>query len=384
MRARSAPAVALAAAVAGAALLSAPAATAAGQGRDDHRRTRAAMDAEVAKGVPGVIGQVVEGRKVWRATSGVGNTDTGQPRGADDVFRVGSITKTFVATVTLQLAAEGRLHLDDTVERWLPGVVRGHGHDGRRVTLRQLLNHTSGIRDVFDEPEFTDKATGPGFLTHRYDTWTPRQLVGLAMKGAPTFEPGTSWSYSNTNYMLAGMVIEKATGRPYGKEIEHRIIEPLGLRHTSVPGTDPRMPGPHGIAYSKLMAEKPAAEVYDATEFNPSLAGAAGEMLSTTGDLNRFYRAVLRGRLFPQRQLKEMLTTVPADEEEPGLRYGLGLMTQDLPCGIRLYGHGGGIHGSSAEAVATRDGRHTAAFNLNADWTGDSVDIVAAEFCGGK
>ncbi|POX38377.1 peptidase [Streptomyces sp. Ru73] len=384
MRARIALAGALAAAVAGTALFTAPAATAAGPGHDGHRGTRAAMDAQVAKGVPGVIGRVTEDGKVWKASSGVGNTGTGQPRGADDAFRVGSITKTFVATVLLQLEAEHRLSLDDTVEHWLPGVVRGHGHDGRRVTLRQLLNHTSGIRDVFEAEEFRDKVTGPGFLKHRYDTWTPRQLVRLAMKGAPAFEPGTSWSYSNTNYVLAGMVIEKATGKPYGKEVERRVLKPLGLRHTVVPGTDPRMPGPHGIAYSKLLAEKPGPEVYDATELNPSLASSAGEMISTAGDLNRFYRALLRGELFPHRQLKEMLTTVPAGEVGPGIRYGLGLMTQKLSCGVRLYGHGGGIHGSSSEAVSTRDGRHTAAFNLNADWTGDSVDMVEAEFCGGK
>lgn len=384
MSARIALAGALAATLAGTVLLTAPAATAAGPAGDGHAGTKAAMEAQVAKGVPGMIGQVSEGRRVWRATVGVGNLDTGAPRGAGDAFRVGSITKTFVATVLLQLEAEGRLDLDDTVEEWLPGVVRGHGHDGSRVTLRQLLNHTSGIREVFEEKAFHAKVTGPGFLKHRYDTWTPRQLVRLAMKGKPTFEPGTSWSYSNTNYVLAGMVIEKATGKPYGKEVERRVLKPLGLRHTVVPGTDPRMPGPHGIAYSKLLVEKPGPEVYDATELNPSLAGPAGEMISTAGDLNRFYAAVLRGKLFPQRQLKEMLTTVPVGREAPDFRYGLGLMTQKLSCGVRLYGHGGGIHGSTSEAVSTRDGRHTAAFNSNADWTGDSEPVVEAEFCGGK
>ncbi|MFC6061836.1 serine hydrolase domain-containing protein [Streptomyces ochraceiscleroticus] len=382
MRARIALAGALAAALAGTALLTAPAATAAGPGPDGHAGTKAAMEAQVAKGVPGMIGQVTEGRRVWRATAGVGNLDTGEPRGAGDAFRVGSITKTFVATVLLQLEAEGRLDLDDTVEEWLPGVVQGHGHDGSRITLRQLLNHTSGIREIFEEKEFRDKVTGPGFLKHRDDTWTPRQLVRLAMNGKPTFEPGTSWSYSNTNYLLAGMVIEKATGKPYATEVRRRVLNPLGLRHTVVPGTDHRIPGPHGIAYSKLLVEKPGTEVYDATELNPSLAGPAGEMISTAGDLNRFYAAVLRGKLFPQRQLKEMLTTVPVGAEAPGIRYGLGLMTQKLSCGVRLYGHGGGIHGSSSEAVSTRDGRHTAAFNSNADWTGDSEPVVEAEFCG--
>lgn len=346
-----------------------------------HHRTQEAMDATVEQGVPGVLGQVVDRRGTWNGTSGVGDIRTHRPRGADDTFRVGSITKTFVATVVLQLEAEGALDLDDTVEHWLPGVVRGNGHDGRKVTLRQLLNHTSGIAEMFGDPAARARITGKGFLKHRYDDFTPQEAIDAAMRQRPTFEPGTGWSYSNTNYVLAGLVIEKVTGHPYGTEVERRVLRPLGLRDTVVPGTDPRMPDPHGRAYSKLLVENPGPRLYDVTELNPSIAYSAGEMISTAGDLNRFYRALLRGELLPQRQQKELLTTVPVGDEAPGARYGLGLETVKLSCGVQVWGHGGGIHGSSSEAVTTRDGSHAASFNVNADWVGSGLPLVEAEFC---
>lgn len=363
-------------ALAAPAVAAAPAAASAG---GDHRATRKAMDANVEDGVVGIAAQAKDERGVWKATSGVGDLDTGKPRSAHDHFRVGSITKTFTATVLLQLAAEGRLSLDDKVEKWLPGVVRGKGHDGRKITLRQLLNHTSGIAEYTSDEQFVnDVFLAEGFLKNRYRTWTPRKLVGIAMKHEPTFAPGTDWSYSNTNYVLAGQVIEKATGRSYGDEIRVRIIKPLGLTDTRVPGTDPTLPKPHSRAYSKL-AETPEGRTYDATKLNPSIAGAAGEMISDADDLNRFYSALLRGKLLPRKQLAEMKTVVPVDGDRGG--YGLGLITYTLSCGVRLWGHSGGIHGSLSETATTADGRHTLTYNFNSDWTGDSLPIVEAEFC---
>ncbi|WP_282696773.1 serine hydrolase domain-containing protein [Streptomyces sp. CC208A] len=341
--------------------------------RKTHTATQAALQAAVDAGVPGAVAQArVDGRS-WTGTAG--------ERGGDDRFRVGSITKTFVATVLLQLQAEGRIDLDDPVEKWLPGVVRGHGHDGRKITVRQLLNHTSGIYSYTADPDFQQKAFGPGFLEHRYDTWAPGDLVGIAMTHAPDFAPGTGWNYSNTNFVLAGMVIEKVTGRPYGKAVENRIVKPLKLRATSVPGTDPTMPTPSSPAYSKLSAEQDAP-VHDVSELNPSLAAAAGEMISDSRDLQTFYRALLKGRLLPRAEMRELTATVEVSPEYPDYGYGLGLMKQKLSCGKEVWGHGGGIHGSGSEAYTTRDGRHTLAANLNADWTGDTQAIVEAEFCG--
>ncbi|OAR22031.1 peptidase [Streptomyces sp. ERV7] len=346
-----------------------------------HRATQQAMDAAVRDGVPGVVGTAQDGGRVWNGDAGVADLRTGRERRSEDRYRIGSLTKTFVATVVLQLEAEGTLSLDDTVEHWLPGVVRGNGNDGTKITLRQLLNHTSGISNYTADEAFGQRIFSVDFLRHRYDTYTPRQLVDIAMGHRPDFEPGTSWHYSNTNFILAGMVIEKATGHSYATEIERRVLRPLHLRSTTLPGTDARMPKPSGRAYSKLSPET-AGRTYDVTALNPSMAGSAGEMVSDSADLNRFYRALLTGKLLPQRQLTEMTTTVPVGPGAPESRYGLGLMTSKLPCGTEVWGHDGGIHGSSSVALTTKDGRHSLAFNFNNDWSGDAVAVVLAEFCG--
>ena len=373
--------VVAATAVALTAALAAPALAAERPG-DDHGATRQAVRAAVKDGVPGVTLTAQDGRRGWSTTAGVGNLRTGAPRSADDRFRVGSITKTFVATVLLQLEAEGRLSLDDKVEKWLPGVVHGNGHDGARITLRQLLNHTSGIFNyTADETFGRTYFLKDGFFQHRYDSKSPAQLVAIAMAHRPDFAPGASWKYSNTNYVLAGMVIEKATGRTYAEEIRRRVIDPLDLDATSVPGTRVTVPQPSSRAYSKL-AETATGPTYDVTRLNPSLASSAGEMISDSADLNRFYRALLKGDLLPAKQLKEMKTTVTTAGEYPDSGYGLGLVDHKLSCGVHVWGHDGGIHGSSSVAVTTADGRHSVAFNFNGDWSGDSDAVIEAEFCG--
>ncbi|WP_202515357.1 MULTISPECIES: serine hydrolase domain-containing protein [unclassified Streptomyces] len=345
-----------------------------------HAATRRAVEAVVAAGVPGVTATVRDAHGTWSTTAGVGDLRTGRHRSAADRYRVGSITKTFVATVLLQLEAEGRLSLDDTVDRWLPGVVRGHGHDGRHITLRRLLNHTSGIYDYTSDDGFArDHFLKEGFFRHRYDTVTPAALVAIAMRHAPEFAPGASWSYSNTNYVVAGMVIEKVTGRTYADEITRRVIRPLHLTATSLPGTRVGVPRPGSRAYSKL-AEAATGPTYDVTALNPSIASSAGEMISDSADLDRFYSALLRGKLLPAHQLKEMKTTVKI-AGVPNVRYGLGLMDTRLTCGVHVWGHDGGIHGSTSSAVTTADGRHSLALNLNADWTGEPAPVTEKEFC---
>ncbi|MEU0034938.1 serine hydrolase domain-containing protein [Streptomyces sp. NPDC006333] len=345
-----------------------------------HAATERAMEAVVRSGVPGVTATAGDRRGTWSATTGVGDLRTGEPRGGSDRYRVGSITKTFVSTVLLQLEAEGRLSLDDTVDRWLPGLVRGHGNDGRKVTVRRLLNHTSGIFDYTEDEDFVRTYfLKDGFLRHRYDTKSPAELVAIATAHRPLFAPGASWSYSNTNYILAGMVIEKVTGHSSATEIDRRIIAPLGLRATSVPGTRTTLPRPSSRAYSKLAATT-TGPTYDVTTLNPSLASSAGGMISDSSDLNRFYTALLRGRLLPPEQLKEMKTTVTA-EGIPNARYGLGLIDRTLGCGVHVWGHDGGIHGSTSSATTTADGRHFLAFNFNGDWSGDSDAVIDAEFC---
>ncbi|MEW2618955.1 serine hydrolase domain-containing protein [Streptomyces sp. NPDC048106] len=345
-----------------------------------HTATLTAVEAAVTSGVPGVTVTVRDSRGTWSATAGTGDLRTGEARSPDDRYRIGSLTKTFVATVMLQLEAEGRLSLDDTVDTWLPGLVDGHGNDGRRITLRQLLGQTSGIPSYTADRDFRARYfTEDGFREHRYDTLTPRELVAIAMRHAPDFAPGSSWRYSNTNYVIAGMVIEKATGHSYATEITRRVIGPLRLTATSVPGTAVTVPGPASRAYSTFGGA--AGAPYDVTELDPSLAAASGAMISDSADLDRFYAALLGGRLLPARQLREMETTV-AVEGAPDVRYGLGLMDRRLSCGVHVWTHTGDIQGSTSVAATTADGRHTLALNFNGDWAGATKPVLEAEYCG--
>ncbi|MEV0527802.1 serine hydrolase domain-containing protein [Streptomyces sp. NPDC050439] len=347
---------------------------------DRHRATQKAMEEAVNANAPGVTAQVRDKHGTWDSAAGIGDLRRQSPRGAHDRYRVGSITKTFVSTVILQLAAEGELSLDDKVGRWLPGVVEGNGHDGDAITVRQLLNHTSGIYDVLTDPGYQKKMFTEQFLEHRYDTWTPQEQVAIAMRHEPDFDPGKGWNYSNTNYILAGMIIKKVTGKSYGHEIERRIIEPLGLDATSVPKTDPSMPQPSSRAYMKL-SKAPGARFHDVTELNPTMAGSSGGMISDADDLNRFYTALLRGRLLPKKQLAEMKTTVPQNADEPdGDGYGLGLVSRETPCGTVLWGNGGDIQGSTSMTLVTERGGHALSANFNS-LDGDLFAIRDAEFC---
>ncbi|TLS42436.1 beta-lactamase family protein [Streptomyces montanus] len=344
---------------------------------DRHSPTQRAMDAAVEDGVPGVTAQAKDKYGTWSGTSGVGDIRTGQPRSPHDHYRVGSISKTFIATVLLQLEAEGELDLDDKVERWLPGVVQGNDNDGSRITLRQLLNHTSGIYDVLADPEYQQRVFSEEFLEHRYDTWTAEQMVAMAMRHKPDFDPGEDWNYSNTNFILGGMVIKKVTGHSYADEIQRRIIQPLGLQGTRSPGTDPLLPRPSSRGYSKL-SKDPDARIHDLTEYNPSVAGASGDAISTSADLMTFYTALLRGKLLQKPQMAEMTKTVRWNDSR---RYGLGLIRYKLSCGQVVWGHGGDVHGSSTAAFTTRDGRHALAFNFNGEFAGDAEAVIEAEFC---
>ncbi|MER6711861.1 serine hydrolase domain-containing protein [Streptomyces sp. NPDC000877] len=273
-----------------------------------------------------------------------------------DHFRAGSITKTFIATVVLQLAAEHRLSLSDTVEQHLPGLVRGAGNDGRALALRSLLTHTSGLYD------FTAATDGTVPVT-------ARQALRIALTHPPAARG--RFSYSNTNYVLLGLVIEQVTGHSYATEAERRIITPLRLTGTSFPGSRSSLPSPHGRAY--------AADGTDVTDLDPRVAGAAGELVSTLADLDTFYGALLGGRLLPPRWLREMLDTRAAHGA-----YGMGLFPEKLPCGTTVWGHNGHISGSYVRAAAGVDGRRVLTFRVNTDAIADpglEPALLAAEFC---
>jgi D-alanyl-D-alanine carboxypeptidase len=352
-------------------------------GHSNHRATQRALDAHVEAGAPGAVARAQDSAGVWNGEAGVADLATGRERRPQDRYRIGSLTKTFVATVLLQLEAEGRIDLDDTVDSLLPGAVSGNGNNGHAVTVRQLLNHTSGIFDYTADAGFADKVFTEKILANRHDTWRPARLVALAMSHQPDFAPGTDWKYSNTNYILAGMIVEQVTGHSYATEIERRVLRPLNLDATTLPGTAVRLPRPSGPAYSVLATDR-TRKIRDLTELNPSLAGSAGEMISDSADLIRFYSALLTGGLLPARQLREMMNTVSEATGKPvasGPGYGLGLSREKLSCGTEVWGHHGGIHGSKSGVGTTRDGKHSLAFNFNGDWTGDTTDVLEAEFC---
>ncbi|MFF4646805.1 serine hydrolase domain-containing protein [Streptomyces sp. NPDC001389] len=346
-----------------------------------HQATQRAIEAAVAAGVPGIAAEGRDGGGVWKTAAGVGDRTTGAPRGKNDRFRIGGMTNTFVATALLQMEAEGKIGLDDTVDHYLPGLVTGNGNDGRAITVRQLLNHTSGLFDFLADQQYAETyLTGDGYLRHRYDTLTPEQRVKVALSHEPPFRPGARHWYSNTNDVLAAMVLEKAAGRPYAEEVHRRIIEPLGLKATSNPGTSALLPQPSARGYSRLFAAQPD-RIDDVTETNPSQSWGNGDMISSAGDLNRFYEALMRGRLLPPQQLAEMKTTVD-NPDFPGASYGLGIERLTLGCGTVLWYHDGGALGWISLSAFTEDARHQLTFNYNANWGAETIlPIVNAEYC---
>ncbi|MFF5210317.1 serine hydrolase domain-containing protein [Streptosporangium sp. NPDC000396] len=351
----------MAAVVAGILSTSVPGASAAGR-HDDRAQLRRDADAITALGVTGVQARLItpDGRNLT-ATSGVADLTSRRPVSPNGYFRIASVTKTFVATVILQLAGDGRLSLDDTVEQWLPGVVSGNGNDGRAITIRQLLQHTSGIHDVY--PDYT---SAKDFYRHRYDTYTPEQTVARTMRHQPDSQPGKDWSYSNTGYVLLGMIIQRVTGHPWHEEVRDRIARPLGLRHTFWPGTSPKLPQPHAETYQRFHPGKPLVDVTE--QVGSGTNGEAG-LISTTADLNRFFRALLGGRLLPPTQLAQMKQTIPVGKKfeplMPGARDGLGLFSRPLSCGGTYWGHEGGDSGWISSVGVTADGRRSITVSLS-------------------
>ncbi|MED1918060.1 serine hydrolase, partial [Bacillus thuringiensis] len=194
----------------------------------DRNSVKQAMRDTLHLGIPGILAKTSEDGKTWGYAAGVANLSTKEPMKTDFRFRIGSVTKTFTATVVLQLAGENRLNLDDSIEKWLPGVIQGNGYDGNQITIRQILNHTSGIAEYLRSKDAD--------MMNAKKTYTAEELVKIGLSLPPDFAPGKGWSYSDTGYVLLGILIEKVTGNSYAEEIENRIIEPLELSNTFLPG----------------------------------------------------------------------------------------------------------------------------------------------------
>jgi D-alanyl-D-alanine carboxypeptidase len=329
----------------------------------DQASFQADLDAVHASGAPGVLAEVdVDGRRL-RGSAGVADLAAGGPVDPDGYFRTGSNTKTFVSVVVLQLAAEHRLSLADPVERWLPGVVSGNGNDGRAITIRMLLQHTSGLHNYTDDLVARIDSVD-SYRKLQFEQFTPRELVGIAMAARPDFAPGQSWNYSNTNYVLLGMIIKKVTGHDWASEVRARILAPLGMRHTFAPGRSTTLPRPHSSAYLYLGPDTPL----ETSNESVTWADAAGALVTTTADLSRFWSAIGRGLLLPPAMVRQMRQTVLAvtfQDDQPGYRYGLGLAFTPLSCGGGYWGHDGDVPGYSTVSGVSEDGRTTVVISMS-------------------
>jgi D-alanyl-D-alanine carboxypeptidase len=342
-----------------------------------------ALDRLVAAGVPGAVALQRDGGRQWHATAGVADLKTQEPISARDRFRIGSITKAYVSTVALQLAGEGRLTLDDSVERWLPALVP----NGAAISVRQLMNHTSGLPEYIDLPFYLQ------ILREPLTTYRPLELVQRAVTQPPLFAPGTGWSYSNTNYLLLGLIVAAAdkvaaplrTAAP-ALEVYRRIVVPLRLWDTSFPLADPDLHGPHAHGYAiDMPPEWGLPAILDTTRINPSFAWTAGAIVSTVDDVADFHRALFSGRLLRPAQQRELLTTVAAAS---GVEYGLGVFKLQMPCGT-AWGHSGGMPSHVSWSLMSPDGARQAVLMVTRDsntWTEqiaiDHANALLVSFCG--
>ncbi|MCX4637842.1 beta-lactamase family protein [Streptomyces platensis] len=318
---------------------------------------RAALNATLKAfhdaGMYGAYSAVRDGAAEWQGASGVADVDTGRPTTPQMRHRIGSITKTFTAVGVLQEVSKGHIELDAPMGRYLPGLVPGER--GQAITVRMLLNHTSGIGDyagaIFP--------TADSIEGNRFRQFDARTLARLGLKAEPLGKPGQAHHYSNTNFVLAGLLLEKVTGKSPEAYITEHVIRKAGLRHTYFPQSA-YLTGPHAKMYEAAYGGFNPPR--DFSVYNASWAGTAGSLVSTMADLNRFYRALLGGELLAPAQLRQMKTTVPI--EGSPFRYGLGLFTRQLPCG-EFWGHNGLVLGSMTWSMSSADGKRQMSLGFN-------------------
>ncbi|MDT0609539.1 serine hydrolase domain-containing protein [Streptomyces lancefieldiae] len=291
----------------------------------------------------------------WRGSAGVRDLASGRPAHPNALFRAGSTTKVVTAATVLRLAAEGEVDLDAPVQHYLPDLFTPAFE--KPISVRQLLNHTSGIK--------AGDALGDDFAelyAHRFDTLTPQQVAASAIAKGPEFDPGKQQHYLNINYTVLGLLIEKVTGRPYASEATRLVLRPAGLRHTYFPGTAPRIRGPHNRGYQAVQRPDGTTRLLDVTEWNHADRWAAGDMISTTADLERLITALFRGRIVPGPQLEEMFTLPPG---LPKATMSAGLQVQKVG-GKEFWLKTGSRYGYNTAVGATRDLSRTLVYSVNA------------------
>jgi len=319
----------------------------------------------VKAGAPGAIVYVRTPTAARAGTAGYADRAAHVSMRAADRYRIASLTKAFVSVVILQLEAEGKLDIDDPVEKYVPGLVP----NGGAITLRELLNHTSGLFDYTEDQAFFNAV-----LSNPSRVWAPHEVLAYAFSHPPYFGPGSNWHYSNTNYILLGLVAEAVTATPIAQSLQERIFTPLALASTSFPLTiDLDATFVHG--YAQLL---PSGQATDVTPvLSPSWAWAAGGIVSNARDVTTFYRALLTGKLLRAAQLKEMEQPAPIAGT-----YGLGISTSVTKCG-RTFGHDGDFTAWRNEVMSTANGRRQAVVMVNIDsshvsWARINADVKTA------
>jgi D-alanyl-D-alanine carboxypeptidase len=331
-----------------------PAAATAGQTRG----LQSDLDALVTGGAPGAILLVRDRHSTKRLTAGVAEIATGRPIHHRDRYRIASLAKTYVAAVVLQLVGEHKLRLSDSVEKWLPGLVP----NGENIRIHHLLGHTSGLFDFEDDPRLIDPYLSGNLSFY----WSPLERLALATSHEPLYPPGetTKSTYSNTNYTIAGLIIEAATGRSLESQLRRRVFKPLDLDATTHPDRETVIEGRHARGYF-LLGPPPLVDV---TEFSPSITGAGGAIVSTVGEVADFYRALLKGRLLRPKLLRAMKNTLPTDSDPgaPSARYGLGLEQYATSCGT-AWGHSGSFPGYWTYTFSSENGKRQMVLMVNID-----------------
>lgn len=311
-------------------------------------RLEARMQSLVEAGYPAVLASVTEpGGDRLDLTAGTGDIAAGEKPPVDGQVRVASNTKMFVATVVMQLVEEGTIELDAPIGTYLPGLIVGDGVDGTRITVHQLLQQTTGL------PEYADQIAADVFgAQHRYVS--PRDMLDIALTQPAGFAPGEQWEYSNTNYLVLGLMVEAMTDRAIGQQIDERILSPLGLEHTYFPAPGEwELRGEHPRGYHA----DATGELQEITDLDTSFAWSAGALVSTPSELNTFMIKLLNGELVSAESLAAMQASVPAgDELRPEAAYGLGLQSHRLSCGGIAWGHGGDVPGTQTRNAVGPDG----------------------------
>ncbi|MFE9613800.1 serine hydrolase domain-containing protein [Streptomyces sp. NPDC006012] len=346
--------------------VAAPGATAPTVGAPDAKALNAALAGLPTTDATAALVRVGGTGGSWRGSAGVHDLPSGRAAGPDALFRAGSTTKVVTAAAVLRLAAQDTVDLDAPVQRYLPALL---GPAFEPVSVRRLLNHTSGIRagDGWGD-DFEDQ------YPHRFETLPPAQVVASAAAKGPEFAPGERQHYLNINYTVLGMLVEKVTGTSYASAVAWLVLRPAGMRHTCFPGTDPRIHGPHNHGYQLVRNADGTTRFVDVTDWNQADRFAAGDMISTTGDLERLITALFRGRIVPRPQLREMFTLPPGITDAT---YSAGL--QRFAYGDTVYWlKSGSRYGYSTAIAATRDLRRTLVYSVNStDAKGTPMNPVA-------